>query len=260
MTKILKKLSFLFSFCFIVLNLSVTSQTNIVNFSSTSLEKISLNDTVRVNDLLQQQKKEYDALYGLDFDLFSGKKYYPILKKDSGHPFWNGDQPHIGRLTMNGKTFNHLKLLYDINKHNFVLEYIDLNGATSRLILNSQQIDKVEINENIFVKNKFNQIEYPFIQHVYKGTLACYFTWNKEYSFKNTGRITGYIFSEEIRTIYIDFNDEIKKIKNNKSILKLFNKENRKMVSNYLSKNKVNVKKAELPKIKQLIEYCNTIL
>ena len=242
------RLRLILTMLFIVTFIPFQAQTNAIKADSAILDYS-----------LIQLKKHYDIFYGLDYELYNGLKYYPVLKSDKGNPFFKGDKPHTSTLFLQKLTYDSLKLMYDINKQNFILEYNELNGAINRIILNTQQINRIELGNDVFVKNEFEIINHPFIQLVFEDKIACYFTWSKDYMFKNTGTFTGYKFSEEIRTIYFLIDGTLSRIKNNKSFLKLFDNETKKKLSSYLQKNKINTKKAKKNKILELARYCNSL-
>jgi hypothetical protein len=212
------------------------------------------------NQLIDEQKDFFDSKYGIDVLLHVGKIFYPESNIASGTPYWGTKSFYIGDIICNGKRFNNQRLMYNINVQDFILIFNDLNGAEKQIVLDSDKIDSVFINEFIFIKNPFRQINKKFIQKVHEGKIACYLTWEKEKVVKPDTKIMGYSFTEGKSTKYLFYNSILYKFKTKRDLLSVFQKGNRTAIKQYISSNEINLRKIETKQLDNLINQIEKVI
>ncbi|MFY9151359.1 MAG: hypothetical protein WAO52_05030 [Prolixibacteraceae bacterium] len=201
-------------------------------------------------------RTEFDKLYGLDVLLNNGKKYFPDSNPVTGHPFWRSDKPFLADLTIHGKTFPNESLRYNIFKQEFVLLYTNLNGQKDQIILNSEGIDSVRIDDILIVPNTYPEIKQKFIQQIYNGQLISFVGWYKELQFNRTGVNIGYMYLKDNHVNYLIHQGVVHRFSGRSSFLSIFSGYKRALIRKYLSSKHIRFKKMETNDLKDLLRYC----
>jgi hypothetical protein len=212
------------------------------------------------NQPTDQQKEFFDSKYGIDVLLHSGKIYYPETNIVSGTPYWGTKSVYEGDMVCNGKRYSNQRLMYDIYLQNFILIFNDTNGAEKQIVLDSDRIDSVLINEFVFIKNPLSQIDKKFVQKVHEGKIACYLTWEKEKLVKPDTKIMGYSFTEGKSIKYLFYNSVLYKFNTKRDLLSVFHKEYRSAIKQYISSNKINIRKVSTQQLDQLIKQIEKVI
>lgn len=202
----------------------------------------------------------YDKMYGLDVLLNNGRKYFPENNPVKGYPYWRSDKSIEGQVDIAGRSFQHQAMQYNLYKQEFVLNYVDYNAQSQQIILNASAVDTIHLDEVKFVKNKFSEIEQPFIQLIHEGKIGCYVAWFKLMQFNQTGANTGYVYTAERKNYYLrNEQNRIVRFHSKSSLLSAFEKEDRAAVKKYLAVNSVHFKGIKDDELKRLIKYCEEI-
>lgn len=203
---------------------------------------------------------DFDKMYGLDVLLHNGRKYFSDNKPVKGHPFWRSKEPFLGDVTVSGKTFRNVRLMYNINRQEFILDYSDFNGQQIQIILNSEIIDSVKTGTFLFESRKYQEIKQPFVQLVYQKKLSCFIGWYKELNFNSTGNNVGYKYSDDNCIYYLIYKGVVYQFTNKSSFLNVFPVKERLLIRKYLSANRIKFKKLDEGSLKKLIHYCEEIV
>ncbi|MFA6403197.1 MAG: hypothetical protein WCX31_16475 [Salinivirgaceae bacterium] len=214
----------------------------------------------QTTDSIAKVHQKFDAFYGLNSELINGIKYFPLYTNARGSAFWEGDEPHIARLVLNGMVFLNQKIQYEINRQEFILTYKDQIGAESKIIVNHQILDSVIVDNHTFVKSYNKNIDQRFIEILYQGVISGYLGFKKEVKFVSAGIESGYVYSKQKKTNYIVYQNQVFRFKNNRSFLKVTPDVIRLSVNEYLKKNKITIRNASNEDIKMLFEYANKLL
>lgn len=207
------------------------------------------------NDFLSL-KNEYNQKYGLNSELYNGKKYYPSHTNAKGHPYLLSKKTQNGVLISLNKTYNNLSLKYNIYTQEIILKYNMSSGAVNQLVISNDRVDTLKLQNRVFIQNKFSEISTPLIQVIVEGKYSMYLSWDKDYSFKSEVYGGSHIYSKEKRKVYLVINSVVS-IKNNKSFLNAFKLEYRENIKQFIKENKIKIKKASEFQLWQLMEYCN---
>ena len=198
--------------------------------------------------------------YGFDQSLVNGVIYKDEYWNRIGHQFLLEDQIYSGNLVFRGVEYKNLNLKYDIYSQQIVVN-ISHNNSTIGFIPPNDFISFFSINEIPFLKSDF-QGKPKFYQVLFNSAkLSCFYYWYKVLD--ETGRIgdrISYKFSESRRKNFLKFDDSFERYTNNKSFIKLFPSKIKPDIKQYIKTNHIKVNKSNIDEVKELLEYCNSLL
>lgn len=209
---------------------------------------------------MQRVMNNIDNQYGYSFVLTNGCKYTNAHSEALGSAFYLEDK-QLGAAVIQGLRFDSIWLAYDLFQQQIIYCFKNNFGTEQQLVLNPTKIDTIEIyNGGLFIKNKFTELNNPFIDLIYKANMACYISWKKAYVMSNNVSSTtaAHEFSEAKKAVYISKNDHLIRIRSNNDFLKLLKPEATKTVKSQLKKENIKVSKASRFDLFQLMEYCYT--
>lgn len=201
-------------------------------------------------------REDFDKSYGLDVLLNNGKKYFPESNPVTGYPFWKSEDSYFADITIKGKTFKNERIKFNSYKQEFVLFYTNLNGQNGQIILNSEAIDSIRMDDVLFIPNRYPDIKQKFIQQIYHGKLDCYIGWYKELQFNRTGVNIGYIYSKDSKTNYLVYKGVINPFSGKSSFLNIFSGYKRTLIRKHLSSMHLRLKKMNEVELRELVVYC----
>jgi len=100
-------------------------------------DPVSSEDTLAIN--------AYKRLMNHSYDLINGREYIPYHNPHQSNPFFKSPTFCSGTGYFNGRTYNDLKILYDIYKDELVINYLNFDGHLTLICLNKNCIDSFEI-------------------------------------------------------------------------------------------------------------------
>jgi hypothetical protein len=215
-------------------------------------------------DLYSQQVSIVEYLancerkYGSDADLVNGEKYFYPYIQSQGDPFFLSE-PRASEITIEGKEFSGQELRYDLFNQQLVLDYTDLYGATSSLILRNEWIESFSLEAYFFKKMRGPDGETGYFQVVFEGAVSCVYFWRKEYLLNLASGVREYYFTDPTKVSFLVIGEEFRSYRGNSSFLKLFDSEPQKAIKQFLRQSKIKVKKASDSQMHHLIEYCNSL-
>jgi hypothetical protein len=210
----------------------------------------------------QQSITEYLAAcemkYGSDADLVNGEKYFYRYRQAQGTPFLFED-PRSAVITIHEKEFDDQKLRYDIFNQKLVLDYTNLYGANSSLVLRNEWVESFSFDNKRFIRMRGPEGESGFFQLVTDGPITCVYRWSKDYLLNLASGVQSYYFTEPVKESFLVMDGQFHPYRNNRTFLKAFKPENQKLVKQFLKQSKVKVTKAPDPQIRHVVEYCNSL-
>lgn len=204
-----------------------------------------------------EQHQKFDQVYGLNPDLYNGRKYFRDNYGAIGHPYWIGEVALPARLTSGSKTYNNLSMKYELNKQFFILEFFDYNDAVQMIILNDYAIDTVYLNDAVFIRNPFEEINNKYVQLINTGYYSAFISCTKQFQYQSMGVHTGYKYSEEIKERFLVTENKVYPFRNKRTFLNVFEKGDRKEIKAFISSNKIKFKKLTDMQFKELTAFCN---
>lgn len=217
-----------------------------------------------LSDLNAQQSSIVEFLadcerkYGSDADLVNGEKYFYPYNQSQGDPFFFS-APRTAVITIQEKEFTGQKLRYDLFNQQLVLDYIDLYGATSSLVLRNEWIESFIIEALHFKRMQGPDGETGFFQVIIEGPVNCVYSWSKQYLLNLTSGEQNYYFTDPIKESFLVIGEQFYPYRNNRTFLKIFDSTNQKAIKLFLRQSKVRVIKASDSQMRHLIEYCNSL-
>jgi hypothetical protein len=200
-----------------------------------------------------------DGQYGADPTVFNGQVYVNPNPGARGTPFLFDESFQPGSVTIRGKEYTPLMLRFDSYGQWLVVRYENRFGGMRELKMSDAWIDHFTVGDRFFSRFFMPDGKRIYIQLIGSGEQKIGIYWSKELLFNATNINPGYYFSPDKKAVYLVKNNELIKFRSNKSFLKLFTKEEQEKIAPYLSKNKIDIRKASEKMLLQVINFCNTL-
>jgi len=201
---------------------------------------------------------ECEMKYGSDADLVNGEKYFYPYSRSDGDPFFlSGSES--SKIRIKGKDFEEQSLRYDIYNHLLVLDYKDVYGGTTSLVLRSEWVESFSIGSRQFKGIMDPEGELNFFQVILESRVTCLYRWSKDYQLNLSSGEQSYYFTEPQKEAFLFIADQFYPFKSTRSFLKPFNDEQQKAIKLFIRQAKIKVKKSTDPQMRHLIEYCNSL-
>lgn len=201
---------------------------------------------------------ECDMKYGSDADLINGEKYFYPYSQVDGHPFLSFEAQETD-LRIREKDFEGQLIKYDIFNQLLVLEFKDLYGSTSSLVLRNEWVESFHLDHQLFINLEGPGGELGFHQVVHQGSISCYYAWSKDYQLNQNSGAQSYYFTDPIKKSFLLVGGEYYPFKNNRTFLKSFSKDQRKAIKLFMNQSKIKVNKSPESQMRHLLEYCNSL-
>jgi len=238
-----------------------------------------------LSSLYSQQRSITDYLaecerkYGSDANLVNGEKYFYPYGLANGTPFFFSES-RSARISIQGKEFEAAQLRYDIFNQKLVLDFQNIYGGTSSLVLRNQKlvldfqniyggtsslvlrnewVESFAFDNQKFIKMKGPDGQTGYFQLVTDGSIACVYKWSKKYLLNLTSGEQNYYFTEPSKESFLLMGGQFHSYRSNNSFLKVFEAENQKLVKQFMRQSKVKVNNATDSQIRHLVEYCNSL-
>ena len=201
---------------------------------------------------------ECERKYGSDADLVNGEKYYYPYKQSLGDPFFFTN-PRSAVIKIHDKEFAGQQLRYDVFNQKLILDFQDIYGAASSLVLRKEWVETFAFEQQEFIRMKGPEGEPGIFQLVTGGSITCVYKWSKDQLLNLTSGVQSYYFTEPTKESYLVIEGQFYPYKSNRAFLKAFDPELQKSVKQFMKQAKVKVNKAPDSQIRHLIEYCNSL-
>ncbi|MBS4058383.1 MAG: hypothetical protein KGZ82_13780 [Bacteroidales bacterium] len=200
------------------------------------------------------------AVYGNDPLLHNGKQYtYFQPVGTEGNPFLNDNRLVRGSVMLRGVHYDSLSMKYDIFNQQLVLLYKTINGQYTQISLSMAWMDSFELGASHFELMELQDTIKQIVQTIGKGKLRVAYKWRKEIALENKIGTSYFVFSVPKRTAYLQDKQGLRKYKNNKTFVRLFDNDIQPMVKKRLRQMHLSVKKADDQQMAELLSYCNTL-
>lgn len=201
---------------------------------------------------------ECERKYGSDADLVNGEKYFYPYRQSQGDPFFFSDSRSVV-IRIHDKEFAGQQLRYDVFNQKLILDFQDIYGAGSSLVLRSEWVESFAFEKQDFVRMKGPEGVPEFFQLVIGGQISCVYKWSKDQLLNLTSGVQSYYFTEPKKEAYLVIEGKFYPYRSNKAFLKAFDPELQKSVKQFIKQSKVKVNKAPDSQIRHLVEYCNSL-
>lgn len=201
---------------------------------------------------------ECERKYGSDTDLVNGEKYFYPYRNVMGNPFFF-ENSRKAVITIHEKEFDDQMLRYDIYNQKLILDYKDLYGASSSLVLRNEWVESFSFDDQRFVKMDGPDGKAGFFQVVNDGPITCVYRWSKNYQLNLTSGVQSYYFTEPVKEAYLVIDGHFHPYRNNSTFIKAFDTDTQKQIKQFMRQSRIKVKRAPDPQIRHLVEYCNSL-
>lgn len=229
-------------------SLTITLLVALLGLSSLYAQQASITDYLA----------ECERKYGSDADLVNGEKYFYPYRQSQGDPFFFSDS-RSAVIRIHDKEFVGQQLRYDVFNQKLILDFQDIYGASSSLVLRSEWVESFAFEKQDFVRMKGPEGESEFFQLVTDGHISCLYKWSKDQLLNLTSGVQSYYFTEPIKESYLVIEGQFYPYRSNRAFLKAFDPELQKSVKQFMKQAKVRVNKAPDSQIRHLVEYCNSL-
>jgi len=201
---------------------------------------------------------ECERKYGSDADLVNGEKYFYPYRQFQGDPFFFSDS-RSAKIAVQDKEFAGQQLRYDVFNQKLILDFQDIYGATSSLVMRNEWVKAFAFENQDFIRMKGPEGELGFFQLISGGHISCVYTWSKNRLLNLTSGVQSYYFTEPSKESYLVIEGQFYHYRSNRSFLKAFDPEIQKAVKQFIKQAKVKVNMAPDSQIRHLVEYCNSL-
>lgn len=203
----------------------------------------------------------FDAQYGLDTEIYKGRKYVNLTRYQTGSPFFGitGSEIipfHTGPIRLDSKLISHVKLAYDVYNQEVLIRSKSLSGLSNDIILLNSLIDEFWIEGHHFIKNPFEDIDALYIERIeaYNSEIACLFSYYKEYRLQENSGVGEVGFGELRTRKYLLVNDIVHDFRTKRSFLKYLLKEDRVIAMTYIKSVPVKFKNGDSAYFETMLE------
>lgn len=216
--------------------------------------------TIFLCSAFQVNAQDISSIYGLDPLLHNGRTYAFTLSNGTiGHPFLHTQNYASGYVIIKNEKFKDILLNYDIYNQELILKYKDLHGAFNFIKLSKAWLRGFYLHNDAFVLIEAEDGQKQFFQVIGQDGLQILYQWQKKMSLSMQTGSKNYQFLDPEKIMYLFSNKEFFRFKNNKSFIAYFEPSLRDYLKEYLSQNKINVKKASDEEMLNLITFCSRI-
>jgi hypothetical protein len=201
---------------------------------------------------------ESERKYGSDADLVNGEKYFYPYAQSLGDPFFFPES-QSAVITIHEKVFEDQLLRYDIFNQKLILDYQNIYGANSSVVLRNEWVESFAFEGHSFRKMLGPDGKTSFFQVLTDGPIECLYLWSKKYQLNLTSGVQSYYFTEPVRESFLRIEGKYYSYKSNGNFLKAFDSELQKPIKLFLRQAKIKVKTASDFQMRHLVEYCNSL-
>lgn len=205
--------------------------------------------------------RETEKAYGPDDLLVNGILYLPDHPQADGNPYFRDEQWKNGRIVIRGRSFEHVKMIYNAELDRVIIQSGDSSQNTMTVLLNQDLIDEFSLDGHHFINLGLLSLadnRKGFAEEIYRSGLTFIVihkkTFLREYSRSNQfGR-----YSKLQSVKYIQSGDQLVKLPTRKSFLSFFEPWHDQVIK-YMRTNKIRYRKASERELYGLLKYCDEL-
>lgn len=196
--------------------------------------------------------------YGSDTDLVNGEKYFYPYTRTLGDPFLY-NEPRTATVRIHGKEFSGQMLRYDIFNQQLILDFQNLYGSSSSLVLRDEWVEAFFLEGKSFKKLKSPEGSDAYYQFVTEGPISCIYFWEKDYLLNLNSGVQEYYFTEADKKTFLYIDQQFYPYKSNGNFIKTFDPAIQKSIKQFIRQAKIKVKSASDSQMRHLVQYCNSL-
>ena len=201
-----------------------------------------------------------DDVYGLNPELYSGRVYTDFYNtKVNGHQFLKSPSFSTGSVVINKQDYKNQQLNYDIFKQKLLLSFTNYSQAHRIIEIPLSKVYSFSLSNKQFRILKMHDSTLKIFQVIGDSTFNILIFWRKNINTTTSTSVYDYKFTDAMREIWVIRNREYKQINSNKSLLKLFTKEQSQKIKTWLKAQNIRVKKASDQQLEELSKFLYTL-
>jgi hypothetical protein len=207
----------------------------------------------------QQQFNIIDSLYGADPLLVNGR-YYSFFPppNTANNQYLEDTQFQTGSLTLRGKTWSGLMLNYDIYNQQLIMSFRNKTGANNLIVISDAWLEKFSIRGMTFEIVSLQDSVKSIVQIIGSGPVRIGYLWRKDITPDSFHGARYYSFSSPGKENLILERDRVARYINNRTFCRALDPRRRKVVMEYLKKNRIRVRKADDRTMSTLLDFYNS--
>lgn len=211
-------------------------------------------------NIYQELYRSVQNTYGFNQELVNGIFYVNRYLHALGHPFFGDDRFETGDLIFRDKTYQNVKMKYDIFEQKLL---VNCNSGDKQInvLLPDEFLSRFSFNNMFFRFYTLKGIEPGYYQVINDdGLLKCLYHWVKTRSTSDYYRIyLSYEFSDNIKKSYLISDDKVVQYRGNREFINFFEKDLHSQIRKYIRQNKINVRTCVDSDMIKLIKYCKLL-
>jgi hypothetical protein len=198
--------------------------------------------------------------HGTDQELINGRQFTFMHYRIQGHPYFMGQEPLAGGVTLSGRQYGGLRLNYDIYDQHLVMEYTLFSSGINKIVLSPLLADAFTIGGFDFEKISLDEKGPLYYQVIRSGNLACYVHWEKQLTpTQNSLQYLGH-FTDPIRTCFLEYGGGLHPFRSRKSFAAIFTENTRREIKRYMRVNGIRFRAASPGELTTLIDFVSGVL
>ena len=208
------------------------------------------------------QGQSQSELLGLNPELYSGLLYtFALNKKTKGNQFFESPEFKNNYAIFNGKKYDNILLNFDIVNELPLLQFTQKSGRTATLILPVTQLEEFSLDNkrfSVFTSERDSVIN--IYQAIGTDNIQIFYYWSKRLKTAANADFNDIEIIFKPRKSYLLINSKLYPYSGKSSFIKLFPKDDRSKIKEFMKENDMNRMKNTETKMQTLIDYCNTLV
>lgn len=213
-----------------------------------------------ISKQLSAQSPDIKDCYGTDGVLYNGAIYrFYIAPSTTGTPFITGSEFSKGELTVRGKKYHDLALNYDVYNQQLVYQFTGINGGLNMIEISKAWLESFDLSGKHYILISNRDSVARIYQAIGSEKYKVLYYHYKELALSTATTESNMRFTNSIRESYLLKDNNLYRYTNNRSFIRLFEKDKQADIRKYLRQYKIKVRKSDDIAISGLIEYCRRI-
>jgi len=199
-----------------------------------------------------------EKIYGSDDMLVSGSVYVPSSPLITHHPYFDGEEWHESTVFIDGRTFEHQQIKYELPSRKMILNAKLKDGATVKIVLNSWKIDSLFLGDHLFINSKYLSLSEPdtsFYELICRSGFLFITGYHKEYIRKYNSSSPYGLWSAQ-KSAHFIHTDQWYRVTSKRSLLARF-ASGKDEIRKYMHMNHIRFRKATADQLKGLLDRCS---
>ncbi len=210
----------------------------------------------QTEEQVREARAYFDRLYGSDFNLLNGRRYYLYYSSNS-HPFLETEQSRPGDLVLGGISYRGVPINYDLYQQVVILQYISHSGETRHVILNRELVDGFVLDQKVFSKVPLVGKDRGYTQVIRAGRLGFYIDYSKKLNYTPSVNTTPYHYTKLARRLYLDREGAVLPVGSRGSFVQAFEPGSRQAIRQFMRQQHIRLRSASDGALTLLLQFCN---